>query len=87
MKYLPDFLFVSKLIAKFADEFQVPNELVCVLMAQLVKERLTFILPQKRGKFLISKDNGNMLTLGIIVPFKGMIYLNTWAIASLLADR
>ena len=57
-------------------------------MAQtLQKERLTFILPQKRGKFLISKGNGNMLTFGIIVPCKGMIYLNTWAIASLLADR
>ena len=88
MKYLPDFLFVSKLIAKFAGEFQVLQRVgVRFNGSYIAKERLTFILPQKRGKFLISKGNGNMLTFGIIVPFKGMIYLNTWAIASLLADR
>ena len=56
-------------------------------MAHLVKRAIDIILPQKRGKFLISKGNGNMLTFGIIVPYKGMIYLNTWAIVSLLADR
>jgi hypothetical protein len=38
VKYLPDFLFVSKQIAKFADEFQVPNVLVCVLMAQTLQK-------------------------------------------------
>ena len=38
-------------------------------MAHLVKRAIDIILPQKRGKFLISKGNGNMLTVGIIVPF------------------
>ena len=53
------------------NEFQVPNVLGCVLMAQLSKRAIDIILPQKRGKFLISKGNGNMLTFGIIVPFTG----------------
>ena len=37
----------------------------------IVFDDLDIILPQKRGKFLISKGNGNMLTFGIIVPFYG----------------
>ena len=63
----------SKLIAIFADELQVLlREGVRFNDSNLVKkERLTFILPQKRGKFLISKGNGNMLTFGIIVPIYG----------------
>ena len=88
MKYLPDFLFYSKLIAIFAAEFQVLlREGVRFNGSNFVKRAIDIILPQKRGKFLISKGNGNMLTFGIIVPFKGMIYLKTWAIVSLLADR
>jgi len=45
VKYLPDFLFVSKLIAKFAAEFQVLlREGVRFNGSNIAKERLTFIL-------------------------------------------
>lgn len=65
-------MLLSKLIANFAGEFQVLQRVgVRFNGSNLAKERLTFILPQKRGKFLISKGNGNMLTFGIIVPFNG----------------
>jgi hypothetical protein len=88
VNFLSIFLFYSKLIDIFAAEFQVPQSVGGRFNgSNKIKERLTFILPQKRGKFLISKGNGNMLTFGIIVPFQGIIYLITWAIASLLADR
>ena len=81
-------MLLSKLIAKFAAEFQVLlREGVRFNGSNIAKERLTFILPQKRGKFLISKGNGNMLTFEIIVPFQWAEYTSAWAIASLLADR
>jgi len=69
-KYLLDFLLLSELIAIFADEFQaLLREGVRFNGSNLVKRAIDIILPQKRGKFLISKGNGNMLTFGIIVPF------------------
>ena len=42
LKFLPNYLHFSKLIAIFADEFQVPNVLVCALMAQTVMTQVFF---------------------------------------------
>ena len=54
-----------------AAEFQVHLCADVRFNGSVDKRAIDIILPQKRGKFLISKGNGNMLTFGIIVPIYG----------------
>ena len=55
MKYLPDFLFYSEVIAIFAAEFQVPNVLECVLMALLSKRAIDVYPVIESGQFLATR--------------------------------
>ena len=52
LKFLPNYLHYSKLIAIFADEFQaLLREGVRFNGSNLVKRAIDIILPQKRGYF------------------------------------
>ena len=88
VKYLLIILLFRNYSLNLQLSFKYPTCWMRFNGSHIHKRAIDIILPQKRGKFLFSKGNGNMLTFGIIVLYKvGIIYLNTWAIALLLAYR
>lgn len=85
MKYLPDFLFYSKLIAIFAAEFQVLlREGVRFNGSNLVKRAIDVYPVIESGQFLATRIMAICSHRKDYCTFIGMIYSKVWAIVHCL---